>query len=170
MKQASAPGEYAGFVSRACAFVIDVIIIAALVLLSGALVHALFAFFTLDHVLARAATRNDVVQAAEAIIRDIAVAALILSYPILFWMVAGQTPGKALLGLRVVRLDQRKITFGCAARRCVGYWISALPLMLGFAWVLVDERRQGWHDKLADTCVVYQRLSVHTGHVTMMPR
>jgi uncharacterized RDD family membrane protein YckC len=31
--------------------------------------------------------------------------------------------------------------------------ISALPLFLGFLWLLLDPRRQTWHDKLAGTVV-----------------
>jgi uncharacterized RDD family membrane protein YckC len=30
-----------------------------------------------------------------------------------------------------------------------------IPLFLGFFWILIDDRRQGWHDKIAGTCVVY---------------
>jgi uncharacterized RDD family membrane protein YckC len=26
---------------------------------------------------------------------------------------------------------------------------------LGFLWILIDNRRQGWHDKMAGTCVIY---------------
>jgi uncharacterized RDD family membrane protein YckC len=40
-------------------------------------------------------------------------------------------------------------------RRYVGYYLSALALYAGYWWVLIDNRRQGWHDKLAGTIVVY---------------
>ena len=30
-----------------------------------------------------------------------------------------------------------------------------LTLGVGFLWVIIDDRREGWHDKLARTCVVY---------------
>ena len=39
--------------------------------------------------------------------------------------------------------------------RLFAYLISALPLFLGFAWIAIDRRRQGWHDKIAGTLVVY---------------
>jgi uncharacterized RDD family membrane protein YckC len=26
---------------------------------------------------------------------------------------------------------------------------------LGFFWILIDDRRQGWHDKIAGTLVIY---------------
>ncbi len=34
--------------------------------------------------------------------------------------------------------------------------ITALPLFLGYLWVLVDDERQTWHDRLAKTIVVYE--------------
>ena len=38
--------------------------------------------------------------------------------------------------------------------RYLGYFVSALPLGLGFIWVAFDKRKQGWHDKIARTLVV----------------
>ena len=35
--------------------------------------------------------------------------------------------------------------------RYLGYYISALPLLLGLVRVTFDARKQGWHDKLAGT-------------------
>jgi uncharacterized RDD family membrane protein YckC len=32
--------------------------------------------------------------------------------------------------------------------------ISGIVLLLGYAWVLIDKKRQGWHDKIAGTYVV----------------
>jgi uncharacterized RDD family membrane protein YckC len=74
---------------------------------------------------------------------------------IFFWTLTGQTPGKLLLGLRIVRAKNDQITLWQAIRRYVGYYLSALALYAGYWWVLVDNRRQGWHDKLAGTIVVY---------------
>jgi uncharacterized RDD family membrane protein YckC len=75
-------------------------------------------------------------------------------YDIAFWTLAGQTPGKRLMGVRVVRTDGQRLRFGGALLRRLGYLLSGL-LYLGFLWVLMDNRRQGWHDKLARTIVVY---------------
>jgi uncharacterized RDD family membrane protein YckC len=80
---------------------------------------------------------------------------VIVAYPIVFWSLAGQTPGKAVMGLRIVRLDGKRMTVWRAVVRYVGSWLAALPLGLGFIWILLDKRRQGWHDKIAGTCVVY---------------
>jgi uncharacterized RDD family membrane protein YckC len=81
---------------------------------------------------------------------------IISLYNVLFWWLRGQTPGKWLLGLRVVALGGGKVGLGRAAIRFAGYLVSALPFYLGFLWILGPERR-GFHDRLAGTEVVYTR-------------
>jgi uncharacterized RDD family membrane protein YckC len=77
-----------------------------------------------------------------------------VAYDLSFWMLAGQTPGKRLMGVRVVRSDGQRLHLGNAIRRELAYVLSGL-LFLGYLWILFDNRRQGWHDKLAGTIVVY---------------
>ncbi len=75
---------------------------------------------------------------------------------ILFWRWKQGTPGKLLLGLRIVDADsggEPSLRQWCL--RYVGYVLSTLLLLLGFFWVLWDPRRQAWHDKLAGTVVVH---------------
>lgn len=74
---------------------------------------------------------------------------------ILFWIVKSATPGKMVLGCSIV--DAR--TLGKASNRqnvirYIGYYISLIPLGLGFIWIGFDPRKQGWHDKLANTVVI----------------
>jgi uncharacterized RDD family membrane protein YckC len=38
--------------------------------------------------------------------------------------------------------------------RYIGYFISIAPVFLGIIWIGFDKRKQGWHDKLADTVVI----------------
>ena len=66
----------------------------------------------------------------------------------------GQTPGKMLLGLRVVPAAGGAMTFGIAFLRWAGYLLSGVFFGLGFLWIAFDGRKQGWHDKLAATLVV----------------
>jgi uncharacterized RDD family membrane protein YckC len=67
----------------------------------------------------------------------------------------GQTLGKRIIGIRVVREDGRRFDIGAALmRHVVGYLLSAAGAFLGFAWILWDRKQQGWHDKLAHTVVV----------------
>ena len=74
-------------------------------------------------------------------------------YPF-FWVRSGQTPGKRLLHLKVVRRDGQPLSWGTAIARYLGYIVSALPLYLGFLWILWDRNKQGFHDKIAGTVVV----------------
>ena len=59
------------------------------------------------------------------------------------------------MGLRVVTVKGERVKPLRAVFRYLGYILAALPLFLGFAWILVDDRRQGWHDKLSGTYVIY---------------
>jgi uncharacterized RDD family membrane protein YckC len=66
----------------------------------------------------------------------------------------GQTPGKKLLGLKVIQTTGKQMTLGTAFLRWVGYIISKLVFYLGFIWIIFDGRKQGWHDKIAGTYVI----------------
>lgn len=77
---------------------------------------------------------------------------------ILLWATIGGTPGKLLLGLRVVDATSgRKPDFLQATVRYLGYFVSIFAIMLGFLWVAFDPRKQGFHDKIAHTLVVHAR-------------
>jgi uncharacterized RDD family membrane protein YckC len=72
-----------------------------------------------------------------------------------FWARGGQTPGMKRFDLWVVRdLDGGAIGWGTALLRFIGMWVSSAVFYLGFAWVLIDNRRRGWHDLIAGTIVV----------------
>ncbi len=66
----------------------------------------------------------------------------------------GQTPGKRLLGIRVLRLDGKPISWWISFERFGGYAAGLLTGLLGFFQILWDRNRQGVHDKLAETVVV----------------
>jgi uncharacterized RDD family membrane protein YckC len=65
----------------------------------------------------------------------------------------GQTPGKALMKLRVIKVDGSPISDSDAVIRYFGYAINSF-FLLGWAWAFFDDNHQGWHDKLAKTFVV----------------
>jgi len=85
-----------------------------------------------------------------------------MAYFTWFHGTTGQTPGKRLMGLRVVRDTGEAIPFGTAFLRWVGYLISFMPMFMGFLWAGVDRRKQAWHDKIAGTVVIdlYQVVEV----------
>jgi len=78
-------------------------------------------------------------------------------YSAVFWVLVGKTPGMAALGLRVVRVDGRTLGWGTALVRAAGYAVSSI-FMIGFIWIAIDRRHQGFHDKLARTFVVYDPI------------
>lgn len=70
----------------------------------------------------------------------------------------GQTAGKKLLGLRVVRPDGGPVGGGQAFfRETLGRLAAGFLLGLGYLCTAWDAGGQGWHDKLAGTVVVRAR-------------
>lgn len=68
---------------------------------------------------------------------------------------SGQTLGKKLLGIKVVRIDGEKVGYDRAFVRSLGYMLSVFfGTFLGFLWALWDRKKQAWHDKIAGTRVV----------------
>jgi uncharacterized RDD family membrane protein YckC len=74
----------------------------------------------------------------------------------LFLLRKGLTPGKKLLGLKVINHQTGEIPgFGkMFLREIIGRFLSGLFLGLGYFWALFDKNAQAWHDKLAGTVVV----------------
>ena len=66
----------------------------------------------------------------------------------------GQTPGKMVMGIRVVKTDGSSLNSLEAVVRYIGYYINTFLLFIGWVWAVVDDRNQGFHDKLAGTVVV----------------
>lgn len=66
----------------------------------------------------------------------------------------GQTPGKMIMNLRVIKVDGTPISDAEAVLRYVGYLINSPIFMLGWLWATWDPNNQGWHDKIARTYVV----------------
>jgi uncharacterized RDD family membrane protein YckC len=77
---------------------------------------------------------------------------------ILFWIYRQATPGKMAISAKIVDAKTLgKPTTGQLVIRYLGYYVAFIPLCLGFIWVGLDARKQGWHDKLAGTLVVRSR-------------
>jgi len=91
-------------------------------------------------------------------------------YYIGFWTNAGQTMGNTVVGIKVVRADGSRVSLGRALLRYIGYIINASLFSIGFLWAAFDPKRQGWHDKLADTLVVYAETEfTSTEEVDLVP-
>ena len=79
-------------------------------------------------------------------------ASLYLTVMLSWWK--GQTIGKRLLGIRVLRLDGEPITWWVAFERAGGYAAGFATGLLGFAQVYWDSNRQAIHDRIVGTVVV----------------
>lgn len=77
-----------------------------------------------------------------------------IAYSVSFCTWRGQTPGKIITGIKVIRTDSSPITWQYALLRYLGSIVSTLALCIGYIWIAFDSRKQGWHDKIADTYVV----------------
>ncbi|HEU4784746.1 MAG TPA: RDD family protein [Ktedonobacterales bacterium] len=146
---------HAGFISRAIAFVLDIVVMSVAVLAAVALLQALLGFFTLYGLIGQRVVQSSPFREIGVVVIALIGVGIAVGYPVVFWVLLGQTPGKLLMGVRIARTNGKPLTIGRALLRYLGYWLSAIPLGLGFFWVLVDDQRQCWHDKLADTYVIY---------------
>ena len=81
-----------------------------------------------------------------------------LCYFTLFVGFRGQTPGKMLLGLKIVRTTGQEVGYGRALVRWIGQCLGLLPLGLGFLMVALSRKKQALHDKIAGTYVVRNPL------------
>lgn len=157
-------GQYAGFVTRAAALMLDMLIVLTIIFIIYWSVRLPMTFF-LNLNPATCASTLTLSSAGEFFDKWLCIAAEVIwtvsalfaapVYFVLFYSSTGQTVGMYVLGIRIVRLDGRHMTFWGSVLRWLGLFVSMAPLGLGFLWVLVDDRRQAWHDKLAHTCVVY---------------
>jgi uncharacterized RDD family membrane protein YckC len=135
----SSSPDYAGFWQRAAACLIDWLIIIVV------LMPLLIVVFGMRELSLDPAEHS----------WDIFVPFVIGAAVVGFWRYCGATPGKVALGVRIV--DARDGSAPSTARlivRLLAYLVSAIPLYLGFLWIGIDRRKQGWHDKIARTIVI----------------
>lgn len=142
--ETSADLEYVGFWPRVGASLIDTLL---MVVLTTALLLAIYGmnYFSLS---------GSVQGPADFVISYV----LPLVIVVAFWRLKNATPGKMAIGAEVI--DARSggpASMGQCIGRYFAYFVSTIPLCLGFAWVGFDRKKQGWHDKLAGTVVVRKR-------------
>ncbi len=150
----------AGFISRAVALLLDLVIIAAITGLTLAAINLLSDFFraTLFNTIVRSTQLQNIYYLLWGFLNFVLTYVLILVYFAGCWSLVGFTPGMYLVGLRVVHKNGELPGFLRGLARIFLFTLSALPLFLGFLWVIFDNKRQAWHDKIVGTYVVYMDL------------
>ena len=149
---------YAGFFVRLTAFLVDMIIVNAALLV----VHIPIWVLSLkspDNVL----VRDFIFQYS---IADIVCYLLTVLYFVLLTYYTGATLGKKLFQLRVVSTEDRKMTFfEVVYRESIGRFLCGVIMNLGYLLILAQKEHRGIHDLLADTSVIYyheKKVYVHT--------
>lgn len=72
----------------------------------------------------------------------------------------GKTPGKWLVGIRVVSLAHERMSLWHSFERALGYGASALEFGFGFIQYFIHPNRRTVHDRIAETIVVKEEKKV----------
>ena len=153
--------EYAGFWIRVAAGLIDLIILVlGLYVLYCVVSQSLFWIFPDVSRLISAlgdATRGTPVSPGIVWITATALLVFLVGstvYFVLCTAAAGQTVGKLGMGIKVIRTDSSRVDPRCALLRFLGCVTCVATLGIGFIMIAFDSRKQGLHDRMADTYVV----------------
>ncbi|MEZ5174892.1 MAG: RDD family protein [Acidimicrobiia bacterium] len=146
----------AGFVSRMFAYIADLAVIAGIVGVGGG-VAAL-----VDSAIESMGFTPNI---AMTVIYVWMIPVIVGAYFIMLWSLTGRTIGKWFMGLKVIGSDGTPPSLWRSIVRYFGYVVSAVVFWLGYVWVLVDDERQGWHDHLAGTHVVYDYARRRSGEI-----
>nr|MCC4835487.1 RDD family protein [Vibrio lentus] len=77
---------------------------------------------------------------------------------LVFWIYRQATPGKMAISAKIVDATTGdKPSLQQYIVRYLGYILATIPFGLGIFWVAWDKRKQGWHDKLANTVVICKK-------------
>jgi uncharacterized RDD family membrane protein YckC len=140
------PVAQAGVVSRGLALVVDVLVLNAMFFVISAAIALVLSLF--------GGADQSVSPGAVVVGGAVWFAGAVL-YAAVFWTLAGQTLGMRFARLRLAKLDGGGLRLRDSIRRLVGMVLAAIPFFLGYAAILVNERRRGWHDRFAHTEVSY---------------
>jgi len=154
---AAATVHYGGFWRRWLAFIVDGLIIGAVMLPFG----VGLGFAQLGTIF------NSEEMNGETIMSMIAASMLVWMIRVMVSFLYGAgfessrfqaTPGKMLVGVRVTTLEGGRISFARAAGRQLGKWLSGVILCIGYLLVAFSDRKQGLHDMIAGTLVRVGRV------------
>ncbi len=149
---------YAGFWIRVAARLIDGLILGVPFSILFGLFAAVAGVFA-----SNANSSNQNAQGAAAVVFGGAFLLLYLfavavsvGYWIYFWGTTGETLGMRLLRLRIVDANTGgPIGYGRAVIRLLMTIVNTWACYIGWIWVAFDPRKQGWHDKVANTVVIH---------------
>ena len=74
--------------------------------------------------------------------------------------IKGGTPGKILLGIKIVDLKGKQIGIPRSTLRYLAKLISYSAFLTGVLMIIWDKKKQGWHDKVSGTMVLPNKFGV----------
>ena len=155
LQEGSLLGYYAGFMTRLFAFSLDIVFLAGFMAISSWLLATAIGLLGLESIFGSLTEATSFIEVAGTIFASLYGVTVVIGYFVLFWVLTGQTLGMMILGLRVVAHDGNPLTVVQGILRIVGFAITVSLFFIGFAWILIDDRREGWPDKIARSYVVY---------------
>ncbi len=136
--------RYVGFWARVLASIVDSVLLGMIVY---PLAYAIYgdSYFDINN--------TQLVQGTADLILQYVFPAIAI---VMFWIYRSATPGKLMIKAKIVDADtfEKPETWQWIVRY-LGYYISIITLFVGFLWVAFDQRKQGFHDKLGRTVVIY---------------
>jgi uncharacterized RDD family membrane protein YckC len=129
---------------------VDVVLVGTLVAAAGILVNLAVAAGG-----AYSSTPEVALEGFHAVASLVLAILIDLCYFTLFVGWRGQTPGKMILGMKIIRVTGREVGYARALVRWIGQGLSFVLLGIGFLMVALSRRKQGLHDRLAGTVVVW---------------
>jgi uncharacterized RDD family membrane protein YckC len=144
MEKTSNEYEYVGFGVRLLASIMDY----GWLLIMAKIISRLFFGNLLD------------VEEATKFLFALVVFAIWFTYCLLLWSKKQATIGKMAIHAKIIDAKTGgKPSTRQFVGRCFAMCLSGIVFCLGFLWIAFDKRKRGWHDMLAGTLVVKQKVS-----------
>ena len=154
---------YAGFFIRLAAFLIDMLLV------SVVLSVIKFGVWCLELSIGDSVLFESVLFKYN--IFDILYYVLTSAYFVVSTYCCGATVGKYLMKIKVVSTDGEKLSFlTVLIRETIGRYLSEIIICIGYIIAGLDNRKQGLHDKISDTCVVYKMMYQKSQETPVMPQ
>lgn len=141
--------ELASFARRAAAFLIDLAIAAGLFSMVASIAEPLLVWF--------GSVQRSGDLAFQINMNWYSIAWIVLYFGVAAFFGNGKTPGKWILGIRIVSLSHEKINLWPSLERAFGYGYSLLEFCFGFIQYFIYPNRRTLHDRIAETIVVRER-------------
>jgi uncharacterized RDD family membrane protein YckC len=141
---------YAGFWIRFLARIIDGVILN----IAFGIVFSVPMFMILGPRMSAADPSNSLAFLAFVPVLFAGVVLVQLIYEVAFLVTKGATPGKMVLGLRVVPADGGRISMGLAVGRYFAHFLSGMILSIGYIMAAFDDRKRALHDRICNTFVI----------------